>query len=137
VARSVAVVAGALTLAACGVFGSDSKQKGPTSTLAPLPPSTTVAATTTTTVPTSYIVQRGDSLSKIAKQFGVTVAAIVAANNIADADHIEEGQRLAIPPPSTTSSPAPATTAAPDAPTSAAPSSAPTTAAATTTTAKH
>jgi LysM repeat protein len=129
-------VAAALTLAACGMFGNNSKQKGPTATLPPLPTTTTTVATTTTAGPKSYIVQRGDSLSKIAKQFGVSVAAIVAANNIANADHIEEGQRLTIPPAGAASAPSTAAgpTTAPPAATTVA--GAPTTAKATTTTAK-
>jgi LysM repeat protein len=50
-------------------------------------------------------VQKGDSLEHIAKQFGVTVAQLVAANNIKNQDHIEVGQQLTIPPP--TAAPAP------------------------------
>jgi LysM repeat protein len=60
----------------------------------------TVARTTTTaarTKPRAYIVKPGDSLSRIAKQFGVTVAAIATANGIKDPDMIVAGQRLRIP----------------------------------------
>jgi len=107
---------GMLCLSGCGLWGGNSSQ--PKSTLPPL--RTTVAAATTlppttTTVPTEYIVQKGDSLTSIAKQFGVTVAQLVAANNIQNADHIEEGQRLTIPPPtapSSTTAARPATTVA-------------------------
>jgi putative chitinase len=49
-------------------------------------------------VPALYVVQKGDSLEHIAKQFGVTVAQLVAANKIKNPDHIEAGQRLTIPP---------------------------------------
>jgi len=44
-----------------------------------------------------YIVQTGDTLFKIARKFGVTVEAIVAANNIKDPNVISVGQRLIIP----------------------------------------
>lgn len=48
----------------------------------------------------TYIVRSGDSLSLIARRFNVTVAALVAANNIADPNRIRVGQRLVIPSPS-------------------------------------
>lgn len=47
--------------------------------------------------PVTYIVQRGDSLSKIARNFGSTVQAIASANNIANVSRIEVGQVLVIP----------------------------------------
>lgn len=46
---------------------------------------------------TTYVVQRGDTLSSIARRFGVTVGAIVTANNIANANLIYPGQVLTIP----------------------------------------
>lgn len=46
-----------------------------------------------------YIVQPGDTIWKIAQKFGVTVADIVAANNIADPSRIDIGQQLTIPVP--------------------------------------
>ncbi len=46
---------------------------------------------------TTYTVQKGDMLSAIAKRFGTTVAAIVAANNLTNPDSLKIGQRLIIP----------------------------------------
>jgi peptidoglycan hydrolase-like protein with peptidoglycan-binding domain len=46
-----------------------------------------------------YTVQPGDTLFRIARKFGVTVAEIVAANNIKDPNRINVGQRLIIPVP--------------------------------------
>jgi LysM repeat protein len=45
-----------------------------------------------------HIVQSGETLGKIAKQYGVSVEALVAANNIADPSLIRVGQTLVIPP---------------------------------------
>lgn len=46
---------------------------------------------------TIYIVQKGDTLWKIAKRYNVTLDAIIKANNIANPDLIYPGQRLIIP----------------------------------------
>jgi LysM repeat protein len=46
---------------------------------------------------TSYVVQRGDSLARIARAYGTTVAAIAAANGIANVDLLVIGQPLLIP----------------------------------------
>ena len=45
----------------------------------------------------AYAVQRGDTLSAIARRFGVSVADLVAANGLADPNHIRYGAGLAIP----------------------------------------
>jgi len=49
---------------------------------------------------TTYVVQRGDTLSAIARRFGTTVQAIMAANNL-QSTTIYVGQRLIIPVGST------------------------------------
>ena len=46
---------------------------------------------------TSYVVQPGDTLYKIAVQYGVTMQEIAGANGIWNYDHIEVGQTLIIP----------------------------------------
>lgn len=46
---------------------------------------------------TLYIVQKGDTLSAIAKRHGSTVAAVAGANNLANPNLIFPGQRLEIP----------------------------------------
>ena len=71
---------------------------------------TTIPLETTTTLaanPEFYTIQQGDTLAAIAASFGVTVADIVAANGLANADAIQAGQKLAIPGNGT----APSTTA--------------------------
>lgn len=73
----------------------------------PLPDSSSMGAATTTMAPAavatiapavsgSYSVVKGDSLYKIAKRHGVTVAALKAANNLAT-DNLSIGQSLSIP----------------------------------------
>lgn len=107
--RSLAVLGLAATvsvaLAACG--GDDS---GAAATTAVVTSATTTIATTTTSPEVTYVIQKGDSLSKIAKQFNLTVAQLITINNITDADHIEAGQVLIIVPAAT---PLPTTTAPP------------------------
>jgi LysM repeat protein len=53
-----------------------------------------------TTGGTTYTVQPGDTLFSIARQFGVTVQAVVEANNLANPDSLSVGQQLVIPPAS-------------------------------------
>lgn len=50
-----------------------------------------------TVVAATYIVQPGDNLTHIARQFGISIEAIVAANDIADPNLIIVGQVLEIP----------------------------------------
>lgn len=57
-----------------------------------------------------YVVRRGDALSRIARQHGVTLRALAEANAITDLDRIRAGQRLTIPG---SASPAPAPASAP------------------------
>jgi LysM repeat protein len=62
-------------------------------------PNNPVAPVSGVTVnPSSYTVQPGDSLIKIGRKFGVTAAAIKAANNL-KTDTIQIGQVLIIPKP--------------------------------------
>lgn len=44
-----------------------------------------------------YVVQPGDTLSQIALRYGTTVSALMAANGLANANHIYTGQKLKIP----------------------------------------
>ena len=53
-----------------------------------------------TTPPVAYQVQRGDTLTVIARRFRTTVRAITERNQITDPDSLAEGQTLVIPEPS-------------------------------------
>jgi LysM repeat protein len=75
------------------LLGDPQRQGGPTARGAP-----STAATTTTAPPITYEVKRGDTLTAIAKRFGVPIAAIVALNHLVDPDHLVAGQSLVIPP---------------------------------------
>jgi len=54
---------------------------------------------------TIHIVQRGETLNRIALRYGTTVQAIATANNIANVNRIYAGQRLTIPAPVATPPP--------------------------------
>jgi len=92
----VAIGTAAIALAACGSGGGDGG-----STLPPVQSTTTTTTLppTTTTIPDEYVIQSGDSLSKIAEMFGLTSAELAAYNNITDPEHIEAGATLKIPKP--------------------------------------
>lgn len=61
---------------------------------------TTTRPTMTTTAPLiSYRVQRGDTLTSVAKRFRTSPATIIFLNRLADPNHLTEGQTLLIPPP--------------------------------------
>mgnify|MGYP000930402621 CR=1 FL=1 len=54
----------------------------------------------------AYVVQRGDTLFRIALRYGVTVAALAQANNLGGSSMIYAGQRLVIPGSGSASQPA-------------------------------
>lgn len=49
------------------------------------------------TTPATHVVQRGESLSRIASRYGTSIGALQAANGLASPDHLKVGQRLTIP----------------------------------------
>ena len=74
-------------------------QPSPTTTTRPTVTIEPTAEPTPGPTPRSYRVKAGDTLAKIAKKFKITVAALTAANpELENADHIEVGQILIIPP---------------------------------------
>lgn len=73
-----------------------------TPTLTPLPTST---PTDTPLPPLIHVVQRGEVVGIIARQYGVTTSAILEANRLAEDDYIRVGQELIIPRPTPTAQP--------------------------------
>ena len=73
----------------------------PTATVQVVPatPSPTAPPVITPDVPevTYHTVQAGETLWDIANRYGVTMEALVAANELSDPDALEPGQRLVIP----------------------------------------
>ncbi len=109
--RVVSVVALSGLISFLSACGGDDAQVVETLPVMVAESTTTIPLESTTTLsanPEYYTIQQGDTLSAIATSFGVTVADIVAANGLANADAIQAGQKLAIPGNGT----APTTTAA-------------------------
>ncbi len=91
-----------LAVAAVAGCGETIQPRAPAPPVVTATTTTTMAPTTTTTAPVQYVVVRGDSLSSIAAQFGITITDLAAANGLADPNDIKVGQVLTIPPPTTT-----------------------------------
>ena len=115
VAAHVVAIGSAFLIQGCG------KTRGPVAmpTERPMPPSITdelpqdippvtdVEPAGGTTLPvvkkwtvdktTTYVIGKGDSLSRIASRYGLTVAEIMTLNNISTPDKIQSGQKLLLP----------------------------------------
>jgi LysM repeat protein len=99
------------------------KQQRPGGTPAPAPPAALPAPSASATAPATvgveralpvepantrvHTVARGETLTQIAKQFGVTVEDIEHLNRIGDAKKLQAGQTIKIPPPTGSGSPSP------------------------------
>ncbi len=94
-----------LTIASVGVLAAcGSGDSSATNTLPPIATTTTTTTMppTTTTIPSTYVIQKGESLSGIAKMFGLSTAELAAYNGITNMDDIQAGQTLKIPRPGET-----------------------------------
>ena len=74
--------------------GRYSTAPAPATVPVPAAPAAPPAATSTNG---SYVIQRGDTITTIAKKFGVTVPAVLAANNLTSSSIIYAGRTLVIP----------------------------------------
>lgn len=94
-ALAIGCVATPLIGVGCGSNGTGSGTLPPIATTS----STSTTLATTTTLPEFYVVQSGDTLSKIVTKLGVSKNDLLALNGITNPDHIERGQKLKIPRP--------------------------------------
>ena len=109
------LVAVAVAISACGRTEPVATEENTTTT------ATTIATTVQTTVPTteveeqptSYVVQPGDSVGRIASAYGLSADELADYNSLDDPDRIAAGQQLLIPPGATSTSTTPTTAAAP------------------------
>ncbi len=74
--------------------------------VAPQAPAPTQPAPAQVDGETIYVVQRGDTLAKIAARHGVTIKQITDLNNITNPNFIYTGQKLRIPAPAPAATPA-------------------------------
>lgn len=95
----VVLLATAFVLAAVAGACGDPGDSAAEQTLPPLNTTTSTTSTilVTTTVQRYYVIQRGDTLSKIADSFNVRLEDLMALNGITNADKIEAGDELEIP----------------------------------------
>lgn len=80
---------------------------------APVPAPVTIPEPPAAPVMREHIVVKNDSFSTMATQYGVSVAAITAANPGVDSRKLQLGQKIVIPPPSAAPAPAAAPADAP------------------------
>ena len=94
---TVAATCAAL-MAACSTSGGTRPSTATLPSTVSTTTNTAKATTTTTTPHNTYRVKPGDTLTKIANHFRVSISAIAARNHIANPDQVHEGQTLVIPP---------------------------------------
>lgn len=70
----------------------------PSPTDTPAPTATPTPEPTATPTQVVHVVQVGETLFEIAREYGVSVETLIAANNITDRGLVQVGQELAIPP---------------------------------------
>lgn len=110
---SLSALALVLIVAAVYMTVGQGKAATPAAAIVPTasPTATPVPEPTATPTPTVviYKVVPGDTVSKIAQQYGITIDDIVKANKLADPRMLQVGQELIIPPaPTATPAPVPA-----------------------------
>lgn len=88
------------------IYAGQTLQLRPAASTTPAGPSTAAG---------SHVVRSGETLTGIARHYGTTIQAIVAANRLPNANRIDSGQRLAIPGAPTAASAAAPQAAAPQA----------------------
>jgi LysM repeat protein len=103
----LAILAALLIVAACSSSPSPPPTAAPTPTATPSPtalptalPSATAPRPSPTVAGTTYTIKRGDTLWAIAREHGITLEALQAANpEVTDPTKLRVGQVLVIPAP--------------------------------------
>lgn len=97
--RVVPLVVPLVVMAAIVPLGCGTSQSNSIETLPPI--RTTTSTSTTTTTPDMrdivYIVQPGDNVADIARDYQVTAASIITFNRLSEDGEIHPGQELRIP----------------------------------------
>jgi LysM repeat protein len=117
----IGVMAAALVVAALALFflpallgvggpGDGLSGASPTPTTAPVATSTAAPTARPAPTPQVYVVQSGDTMSRIANRFGVPLDALIEANRetIPNPDRLNIGDQLVIPAPAGSRNPTPA-----------------------------
>jgi LysM repeat protein len=91
----VVAASGLIVLGACGSFTTGDRGK---SAPAATKPAATTVAPSTVPAPTPYQVKRGDTLTSVARFFGMSSQTLAAANQLDSEAHLTAGQVLQIPP---------------------------------------
>lgn len=60
-------------------------------------PTTTTGPAIAGPRPTSHVIRKGETLTQIARRYGVPIESLLAANRLSNADHLRVGQRLTLP----------------------------------------
>jgi len=100
VALGIAALALFFLPALLGLGGSNPGSGGGSPTPSASPSASVEPTPTPAPTPVTYVIKKGDTLSKIATANGLTLAELMAANPaIKDPNRISEGQQIVIPPP--------------------------------------
>ncbi|HMG25462.1 MAG TPA: LysM domain-containing protein, partial [Acidimicrobiia bacterium] len=87
----VVAASGLILFVACGQARSDRAKSSPAGST---PTATTVAPTTAAPAPMPYRVRRGDTLTSVARFFGMSSQTLAAANQLDTEARLTEGQVL-------------------------------------------
>jgi LysM repeat protein len=95
---SVLVLVVVLVLAACSGGDGDSASDTSVPTTRPILTTTLATSTTAPTVGQAYTIQAGDTLGRIASDFGITLDRLLEFNGLDGTEILQPGHRILIPP---------------------------------------
>lgn len=94
----VAPLLAVLVLAACGTGDGDSASETSVPTTRPILTTTLATSTTAPTVGQAYTIAAGDTLGRIASDFGVPLDRLLEFNGLDGTEILQPGHRILIPP---------------------------------------